>query len=142
MILKKDLSFVFPRFTPFLGLYALHGAQRVIQLWINEHHTQSHVNQFQIDLYMTPNCRFSKNLPVSIGPCTWLLVRTWRVMISFTSQQFKHLSERDVSKKSNIDTTIDFLKYPNIQEFTLSLTLLFPKIIWNRGIITLVDQVI
>ncbi len=35
-------------------------------------------------------------------------------MISVTSQQFKHLSEKErgVSKKSNIDTTIDFVKYP------------------------------
>ena len=38
-----------------------------------------------------------------------------KVMISFTSQRFKHLSERDVSKP-NIDTTIDLL----IQEITLS----------------------
>jgi len=35
-----------------------------------------------------------------------------KVMISFTSQQLKHLSERDVSK-SNIDTTIDFVKLKN-----------------------------
>jgi hypothetical protein len=35
---------------------------------------------------------------------------TQKAMISFTSQQFKHLSERDVSK-SNIDTTIDFVKF-------------------------------
>ena len=35
---------------------------------------------------------------------------TQKVMIPFTSQQIKHLSERDVSKKSNIDTTIDFVK--------------------------------
>jgi hypothetical protein len=43
------------------------------------------------------------------------------VMIFFTSQQFKHLSERDVSKKkSKIDTTIDFVKIPNIQETTPS----------------------
>jgi hypothetical protein len=33
-----------------------------------------------------------------------------KVMISFTSQQLKHLSERDVSK-SNIDTTIDSVKF-------------------------------
>jgi hypothetical protein len=33
-----------------------------------------------------------------------------KVMISFTSQQLKHLSERDVSK-SNIDITIDFVKF-------------------------------
>jgi hypothetical protein len=43
-----------------------------------------------------------------------MMPETQKVMISFTSQQFKHLSEkRDVSKKkknSNIDTTIDFVK--------------------------------
>ena len=60
-----------------------------------------------------------------------------KVMISFTSQQLKHLSERDVSK-SNIDTTIDFV---NIQETTLSWKL-FRKIIWNRDIIMLVVRLI
>ncbi len=35
--------------------------------------------------------------------------------------------KRDVSKKSNIDTTIDFVNTPNIQELTLSWTFLFQK---------------
>jgi len=35
---------------------------------------------------------------------------TQKVMISFTSQQLKHLSDRDVSK-SKIDITIDFVKF-------------------------------
>ncbi len=39
-------------------------------------------------------------------------------------------------QKSNIDTTIDFVKTPNTQEITLSWKL-FRKIIWNRRIITL-----
>jgi hypothetical protein len=32
-------------------------------------------------------------------------------MISVTNQQTEHLSEKDVSKESNIDTTIDFVTY-------------------------------
>ena len=39
-----------------------------------------------------------------------LFMTSQKVMISFTSQQLKHLSERDVSKP-NIDTTIDFVKF-------------------------------
>ena len=39
-----------------------------------------------------------------------LFMTSQKVMISFTSQQLKHLSERDVSK-SNIDTTIDSVKF-------------------------------
>jgi len=68
------------------------------------------------------------------------VTRDSEVMIFFTSQQIKHLSERDVSK-SKMDTTIDFVKTPNIQEITPSWKL-FRKIIWNRRIITLVVWVI
>jgi hypothetical protein len=44
-------------------------------------------------------------------------------------------------KKSKIDTTIDFVKIPNIQETTSSWKL-FRKIIWNREIIMLVVRLI
>jgi hypothetical protein len=44
-------------------------------------------------------------------------------------------------KKSKIDTTIDFVKIPNIQETTPSWKL-FRKIIWNREIIMLVVRLI
>jgi len=44
-------------------------------------------------------------------------------------------------KKFKMDTTIDFVKSPNIQETTTSWKL-FRKIIWNRGIITLVVRMI
>ena len=43
---------------------------------------------------------------------------------------------KETCQKSNIDTTIDFVKTPNIQEVALSWKL-FRKIIWNRRIITL-----
>jgi len=44
-----------------------------------------------------------------------------RVMISFTSQQLKHLSERkEMCQKSKMDTIIDFVNTPNTQEITLS----------------------
>jgi hypothetical protein len=56
----------------------------------------------------------------------------------FTSQQFKHLSERDVSKIQ--DGHHNWL-CKNIQETTLSWTL-FRKIIWNRDIIMLVIRLI
>ena len=49
--------------------------------------------------------------------------------------------KRCVSKKFKMDTTIDFVKIPNIQETTTSWKL-FRKIIWNRGIITLVVRMI
>jgi len=44
-------------------------------------------------------------------------------------------------KKSKINTTIDFVKIPNIQETTPSWKL-FRKIIWNREIIMLVVRLI
>ncbi len=41
--------------------WSQHGAQRVIQLWINEHHTQKAMLAILKDiLYMTPNYRFKK----------------------------------------------------------------------------------
>ncbi len=66
-----------------------------------------------------------------------------RVMISFTSQQLKHLSEKEMCQKSKIDTTIDFVKHPKYSRINAFLNIFFvPKTIWNRGIITLVDQAI
>ncbi len=43
------------------------------------------------------------------------VARDSRVMISFTSQ---HLSEKETCQKSNIDTTIDFVKPKDTQEIT------------------------
>ena len=62
---------------------------------------------------------------------------TWEstVMIFFTSQGIKHLFE-EPCQKSKMDTAIDFVKTPNIQEVIPSWKS-FRKI-WNRRIITLV----
>ena len=67
---------------------------------------------------------------------------TWesKLWFFFTSQQIKHLLE-EMCQKSKMDTTIDFVKTPNIQEITPSWKS-FRKIIWNRRIITLVVWVI
>ena len=66
--------------------------------------------------------------------------RESKVMIFFTSQPIKHLLE-EMCQKSKMDTAIDFVKTPNIQEIILSWKP-FQKIIWNRGIITLVVRMI
>ena len=64
------------------------------------------------------------------------VTRDSKVMTLFTSQQIKHLLKK-MCQKSKMDTTIDFVKTPNIQEITPSWKP-FRKIIWNRRIITLV----
>jgi hypothetical protein len=55
---------------------------------------ESHTNQFQIDLYTTPGTQK-----------LWFLLQVNNLNIFL---------KRDVSKKSNIDTTIDYVKTPRI----------------------------
>ncbi len=92
MKLKKDLSFKFFKVYPFLRL--------TFSTWRPT--GDSTMNQWT---------SYPKAMSINFK-----LISTWRprlkVMIYFTNQQFKHLSERDVSKKSDIDTTIDFVKHP------------------------------
>ena len=61
-------------------------------------------------------------------------------MIFFTSHN-SNIFLKDMCQKSKMDTTIDFVKIPNIQETTTSWKL-FRKIIWNREIIMLVVRLI
>jgi hypothetical protein len=101
--------------------FNLHGAQRVIQSWISEHHTLSHVSDsWKISLTCRPRIK------------SYDLFYKSTIQTSFW---------KEMCQKSNIDTTIDFVKIPNTQEITLSWEL-FRKIIWNRRIITLAVRMI
>ena len=46
---------------------------------------------------------------------------------------------KEMCQKSKMDTTVDFVKHPKHSRINIFLNISVPKI-WNREIITLVDQ--
>ncbi len=86
--------------------WSLHGAQWVIQSWINEHHTrQPHESFFFLNW--------------SEYGELWFLLQV---------NNFKHLSEKEMcQKKSKIDTTIDFVKHPKYSRINTFLNIFVPK---------------
>jgi hypothetical protein len=94
-----------------------HDAQRVIQshpkaLWINF----KSIRTWRLTYGESTLSHDSITISNRFTSCPKL-----GVMISFTSQQIKHLSEKEICQKSKMDTTIDFVKHPKYSRINIFL---------------------